>query len=123
MSTRQLCLCLCRSLDSFPTIVQEFGPGVGSITPINFLESAYKHQIRMLNFPKGFPFPKFNTSSQRGWKAHHTYDLLEPRLIGIRREIAEQMGEVNPDDPHNPEEDKAYYFERWTEGMLLSSYI
>lgn len=77
----------------------------------------------MLNFPKGFPFPKFDTSSQRGWKARHTYALLEPRLIGIRREIAEQMGGVNPDDPRNPEEGKAYYFEQWTEGMLFLFHI
>lgn len=74
--------------------------------------------MRLLNFPPDFPFPKMDIHSQRDWKAHHTYALLEPRLIGIQRELAEQTGEADPNDPRDEEEDTAIYFEGWTEGTI-----
>lgn len=109
------------NLTHFFPIAQQFGKSVGSITPNNFLQAAYKHQIRLLNFLPNFPFPKMDCDSQRGWKTYHTYPLLKPLLIKFQRDHAEQVGDADSDDPSDDEEDSGFYFEPWTEGMLILS--
>lgn len=73
----------------------------------------------MCNFPVDFPFPKLDIDSQRGWLAHHTYKLLDPRLVALEREFNEQSGLADPEDSPDEAEDDSYYFEEWTEGMLF----
>lgn len=104
-------------------VEQEFGRGVGEISPNNFLQFAYICQMRLLNFRPDFPFPKLNIDSLRGWKAEQIYQLIEPRLIGIQREYAEQAGEADPNAPRDDEEDDAFVFESWTEGWLIICYL
>lgn len=54
-----------------------------------------------------------------GWFAEHTYKLLNPRLAALEREFNEQSGLADPEDSADEREDDSYYFEEWTEGMLL----
>src|ERR1700760_4981666 len=101
------------------TLIHSMSSHSSAELPSSPTTSSYRYQMRLLNFPPDFPFPKFDIQMQRGWLAHHTYTLLEPRLLGINRELAEQSGNADPDDPHDPEEDDAIQFEGWTEGMLI----
>lgn len=98
------------------SLAQAFGEALGNkITPSNFLHYAYKHQMRLINFPPDLPYPK----SQRGWTAKQHYKLILPRVAALQREFAEQTGEADPDDPHEDIKDESYSFEPWTEGKLI----
>lgn len=95
-------------------IDQEFGEDVGDVTPNNFLHAAYRHQMRLCNFPPGLPFPKLNLKSQRAWGAAEIYKIVQPRVDAINREFAEQTGKANPSGSKG-KLSSAIYFEPWTE--------
>lgn len=98
--------------------------GVPKLTFSNFVERAWKHQVRVKNWPAGVPFLNIGVMSKKGYVVG--VDMLNKYKAGDLNKICgpriQQIEEaVSGEDIHN----NLLYFEieRWTDGVLHYSYL
>lgn len=87
-----------------------------SVTLTNFLDHAWKRKLRVVNWPVGAQFPKFDgCKDTKSMPMDHVRMILKPRKAELDYAYAGQSSETNQNKPN----EVAYCVELWPDGTLI----